>query len=344
VTELVPSLVGAGLVVGLAVPVATLVTKGLLVARFRRDPHPRRHGSLGTFLLLLAPSLGAIAWFTSAGFHLSEPGADTGCAIDHDGAAACVDAILFAGLLSTLIVTAFTRGWWRHASRRDRTVALPADAPASRRVTRICASHPRLRALSRRGDRVRVVATAAHPICTRGLLRPVIEVSVSFLARVGDEALLAALLHEAEHHDGRDPLRRLVAAASLTLNPCGALLRPELRRWSAAREAVCDERAVRHGADPLALADALVVAARTAPPRGTLAVGLGGPSAGLLQLRIQLLVGFARRHPGRPSAPALWIGLAATAAVIALPHLLGAWPLDLAHGALERALIGFGLL
>ena len=59
-SELLASILGAGLVFGLAVPLATLAAKVILMARWRRDPDPRRHGSLLTFLLLVLPSLGAI--------------------------------------------------------------------------------------------------------------------------------------------------------------------------------------------------------------------------------------------------------------------------------------------
>ena len=44
-SELLLSVLGAGLVFGFAVPLATLITKAILLARWRQDPDPRRHGS-----------------------------------------------------------------------------------------------------------------------------------------------------------------------------------------------------------------------------------------------------------------------------------------------------------
>lgn len=341
--ELLASVLGAGLVVGLAVPLATLAAKVFLVARWHRDPDPRRQGSLSTFLILLAPSLGAVLWFVSAALHLSEPGSAVGvCTLDHAGATACLDALLFALLLSGLIATALTRGWWRHVAESGRRATpMRADDQAALRLRRLGERHPRLRAL-----RTRIIAVEgeAHPVCTRGLLRPVIEISRHLIERLDDQGLTAALLHEAEHHGARDPLRYLVASASLAINPCGFLLRKELCRWRAAREAVCDEWAVRRAADPLALADALVAVARLDGPLRGFAAGLGGPEHGLLRLRVHLLLDYVSRPPGRPSSGSTWMAVSAGATVTALPHLVGAWPLDLAHAALEQALAALGLI
>lgn len=341
--ELLTSALGAGLVVALAVPLATLAAKAVLVGRWRRDPDPRRHGSGATFLILVAPSAGALLWFVSAGLHLSEPGSAVGvCRLEEAGATACLDALLFALLLTGLIATVLTHGWWRHVARSGRrALRMRGDDEAAIRLRRLCAAHPRLRRLR---NRVVAVEGDGHPICTRGLLRPVIEISRRLIERLGDQALAAALLHEGEHHDARDPLRYLVASASLAINPCGFLLRKDLHRWRAAREAVCDEWAVRRAADPLALADALVAVARLDGPVRGLAAGLGGPEHRLLRLRVHLLLDYASRPPGRPSQWSIWLAVGAAAIVTALPHLVGAWPLDLAHAAVEHALAAFGLI
>ncbi|MCB9547013.1 MAG: hypothetical protein H6706_14330 [Myxococcales bacterium] len=342
-SELLASILGAGLVFGLAVPLATLAAKVILMARWRRDPDPRRHGSLLTFLLLVLPSLGAIVWFVSAALHISEPGGSHGvCTLDHAGATACVDALLFALLLSGLMATALTRGWWRIASRvGNHGRRLAPTAPETLRLDRICEAHPRLRDLR---PRIFVLEGSEHGICTRGLLRPVIEVDGSLLSRLNDSAVTAALLHEAEHYGDRDPLRYLVASVSVALNPCGFMLRRELLRWRAAREVVCDEWAVRRLADPLSLAEALVAVARLDHPARAFAAGLGGPDSGLLRLRVHLLLDYASRPPGRPSIAPAWFGLGAALGVLTLPHFLGAWPLDLAHLAVERALAALGLI
>jgi beta-lactamase regulating signal transducer with metallopeptidase domain len=343
VSELIAALLGAGLVFGIAVPLVTLVAKAVLLARWRHNPDPKRQGSLSTYMLIIAPSIGAVAWFISAALHLSEPGAAGGiCALDHGGAAMCLDALLFAGLLAGLAATAMTRGWlragahWQHRAER-----LPADDATTQRLQQVCAAHPRLRALR---SRISAVDGDTHPVCTRGLFRPVIEVSKTLMSRLNDSALTAALLHEAEHHDARDPLRFLVATVSLALNPCGFLLRSELARWRAGREVVCDEWAVRRAADPLSLADALVAAARIDRPLPAFSVALGGNDKGLLRLRIHFLLDYATRPPGRPSRTPILVGVGAMLAVLTLPHAVGAWPLDIAHAALERTLVALGLI
>jgi hypothetical protein len=343
VSELLASLLGAGLVVGLAVPLATLAAKACLVARWRRDPDPMRHGSLSTYLILVAPSLGAVVWFVSAAIHMLEPGGTVGvCTVESAAAKACLDALLFASLLCGLAATALTHGWWRHiAASGSRAARLSVDHDAAVRLRRICNGRPRLRALQ---ARIVAVEGDAHPVCTRGLLNPVIEVSRALIERLDDHALTAALLHEAEHHGARDPLRYLVASASLAINPAGFLLRKELYRWRAAREAVCDEWAVRRSADPLALADALVAAARLDAPLRGFAAGLAGPEHRLLRLRVHLLLDYVSRSPGPPSSLSTWMAVAAAVALAGLPHILGAWPLDLAHTALEQALAALGLI
>lgn len=342
-SELVSAAMGAGLVIGIAVPLFTLLAKAILIARWRRDPDPRHHGALPSFILLVAPSLGAVVWFVSAALHLSEPGGSDGaCALDHAGATACVDALLFASFLTALAVSALTRGWRRHASRASASgTPVVVGAAHFERLARICVGHPRLRRLR---HRIFAARGEVHPLCTRGLAGPRIEIATHFMDRLDDRALVAALLHEAEHHAARDPLRYLIASASIALNPCGFLLRSDLRRWRSAREAVCDEWAVRRAADPLSLAEAIVVAARPRRALRPFAVALDGPRHGLLQLRVQRLLDYAHTPPAPPTRAPFWLGLAAAVGVLLLPHLLGAWPLDVAHTALERALAELGLI
>ena len=100
-SALLASLAGVGLALGVAVPLATLAVLGW----FRRTRHANapieRRGSTTALLLLLAPSLGALLWLVSAALHLAEPGgAHAFCALDHGELETCVDALLFAGLLT----------------------------------------------------------------------------------------------------------------------------------------------------------------------------------------------------------------------------------------------------
>lgn len=337
------AVLSAGLVTGLAVPLATLAAKAVLFARWRRDPDPRRHGSTFTFLVLVAPSFGAVLWFVSAALHLSEPGAAVGvCTLDHLDAGVCADALLFALILSALLAAAVLRAWWCQAgASRIRGARLPSGDAVAMRLRKVCGGHPRLRGLR---HRIVAVDGGSHPICTHGFLRPIIVVDRRLVEQLDDESLAAALLHEAAHREMRDPLRYLIARASLAINPCGFLLRRELGRWRAGLEAVCDEWAVRWAADPLALADALVAAARLQGPVGGFAAGLGGSEQRLLQLRVHLLLDYVSRPHPRPPTGSRGVVPGAALAVAALPHVLGAWPLNLAHTALEQALGALGAL
>jgi Zn-dependent protease with chaperone function len=305
---------------------------------------PVRFGSLGVFLLLLAPGLGAMAWFVSAAFHLSEPGSlDAVCSLDHAGLSVCVDALFFATFLLGVFVTALTHRWWRSLGTvaRSPTPMLPPDDPASVRLRAVAAEHPDLRRLI---GRLWAVRESAQPIFTRGLLWPRIFVSRALIEGLDREGLSAALLHEAEHVAARDPLRYLLASVSLALNPCGFLLRKELRRWRAAREALCDEGAVHRQADPLALAGAILMAVRLSSPSRSVVMGLGGAEGGLLRLRVHRLLSYTSGLP-TPAATFLLKVMATVLVVglVAMPHVLDAWPLDVLHRALEHA-VGFFVL
>lgn len=330
--ELLPSFLEAALVFALGVPLATLLAKAVLVLRWRRDPDVRRHGSLSAFLLVVAPSLATVLWVVSAALHESEAG---GTSVHAAELSLAVHSLILASLLATVLASVLTYRWrrsGRHASR-------PSDAAAFARVARVCRATPGLASL--RG-RVRLVEGHAHAICTHGFLRPVVEVSTELARRLDDDALKAALLHEAAHRDALDPLRHLLASAALGLNPLGFLLRPELRRWRACREAICDREAVRRSADPLSLAEAIVAASRLGRPAGGFAVGLGEGRAALVRLRVHLLLQVAE-NPALAAEPTpRWLGPALVLGVILAPHVVSAWPLDGLHRAAEHLLATLG--
>ena len=182
-------------------------------------------------------------------------------------------------------------------------------------------------------------------MCTRGLLRPRIEVSTKVLETLDDEALTSALLHEAAHARAVDPLRYFLAAVCLSLNPLAGLLRTELSRWRFAREAACDEEAIHRGAPPLALARAIVTVARSGSarvPSGVAALAGGGTDA--LRIRVGLILEYAEGRPARRRWDAPFTVLAvALVAVALLPHTLGTAPLDRLHLGIELALHALGL-
>jgi beta-lactamase regulating signal transducer with metallopeptidase domain len=191
------------------------------------------------------------------------------------------------------------------------------DLHALRKLDAACADLTALRTLR---PRIRLVEGSV--IRTVGLLRPHIEVGIAVACRLDASALAGALLHEQEHARGLDPLRFVVANACQTLNPTAFLLSGEVRNWRSGREAVCDEAAVHRGADPLALAEALVAAAR--PAEAAPAAHLGGGALSLLRGRIALLFSYAttppRCHCGRTSSK---LAAAALVTLGLLPHYWG---------------------
>jgi hypothetical protein len=136
-----------------------------------------------------------------------------------------------------------------------------------------------------------------------------------------------------------------VLELALALNPVGRrLLGSHAFRWIAAREAHCDREAVIGGCAPLALAEAIVHAARPHAP-GAAALGaaaLGTSDTELLRFRVGLLCAFAERRPSRccqrshSAFPAvlMLVGLA-----LLLPHGTGTAALDALHVSAEHALL-----
>lgn len=318
------------------VPAVTLTAKGILVLRRRHAADLPSFGSSGTFLLIAGPALGAAVWFVSAGLHQFEPGrAVAACLAEHLGDEGCKGALAFAMTVALLTASAFTKRLARDEGAGAAGRRPSEDDPRVRRVRDLCARHPALLAY---GRRIVVVEGSDDPLRTRGLWRPIVEVDAAVLDRLDDQTLSAALLHEVAHAAGRDPLRQLVASASLALNPLASMLEPELARWRLAREAACDREAVRMGADPLALAQALVTVARPAAgPPPVLASTLAGGELAALQARVQLLLDYARRGTPapRPAPPMLGLGLVVLSTS---PHAFGSGLLDALHHGIDAAL------
>ena len=320
-------LLGAALVYGLVAPLLTLAALPWL--RWRRA----RHGmvvegdGLG-YAALLAPVLLPLGWSVSAAVHLSEPGGPlASCRLD--GAGPCMDEAWFGVAVAAPLFLAFVAV---AAGRRDGRRRWAPDLLC--RLASLRRHHPELRRLA-----MRLVDGDAPPVALRGVLVPEVALREDFARRLDDRALAAALLHEAEHARGRDVLRLALLEATLRVNPLGWLLRPEARRWEAARELRCDAEAVRRGGSPLGLAHAIVQAARQTVT--DVAVALTGGGASLVRLRVELLMEASEGRPGldvaeRPAAGAAVGGSLLLAA--AWPHVLGTGWLDGFHTWVEGLL------
>jgi beta-lactamase regulating signal transducer with metallopeptidase domain len=188
-------------------------------------------------------------------------------------------------------------------------------------------------------SRARIVPVEGDELRTVGVFAARVELGVEAAARLDDASLAAALLHELAHVGGRDPLRIVLAAVCQAINPLSFLLAGELGRWRAGREVRCDEAAVERGADPLALAAALVALARPRAQACAAAAHLGhGGGIALLRLRVSLLLAHRRvTRERRPSA--LVAAIALLLAMALLPHFVDAWPLVHLHHQAERFVV-----
>ncbi len=313
----------------LVIPAATLVSKGLLSLLRRRAP-TAAFGSAVPYLLVVVPTFAPIAWFLSAA--LRDAGSPlAACLWDH-GSVDCHDSLLFAGVLGVALTVSGLRNLT--SVRRAQRVAV-AEPQAFSRIARICAAHP---TLARHGRIVHVVTGAEQVLCTRGLVRPRIEIDVRLLRLLGDDALEAALLHEVEHVRGLDPLRYAMAAAALTLNPLAKLLRPELEAWRFGREAACDRASVGGGGNALALAFALVKAAGDRSRPGPVAA-LNASGIERVKARIALLLEYTERLPAHhcPRWSSNAVAMLFVALILAFPRAWGATHFDQLHRGIEES-------
>ena len=340
--ELAFPMLGTLIVFLLVVPAMTLLTRIVLAHQRRATSRLTCLGSGSVWLAFVVPVVAPIVWCISAAIHQSEPGgAVAACLNRHLGSEACQDALAFATGLACFVAYVAFRRTQREMFRRRRAPGRPLrDGVQQMRLVRLCASSPSLGKL-----RVSVLDQGVTPICTVGLLRPRVEITRRFVDSLDDEELTGALLHEAAHVRSFDPLRLFVLSFCQALNPASSLLHREYLAWRLGREAACDEAAVTEGGDPLAIAQAIVAAARSthgvAPVN---AFGLGSREVENIQLRVQLLLG--RSGPGRipPAQERPLFALAALLAMAAaMPHAFGSGPLDSLHIGIETAVVVFGI-
>lgn len=173
---------------------------------------------------------------------------------------ACVAAFLLA--------RAALRSWRRfHALRQVVRLSLPASGRLAR-------------AARRAGVETRLLPCGEPECFVAGILHPIVYVSSGALARLSDQELHAALLHERAHIRGRDT--RLLTLLSLLhdLAPGG---RRALSAYQQARERSADAAAVVH-AGAIPVASALLALAR-GTPRPLPAVGIAGQAPTAWRIR-----------------------------------------------------------
>ena len=328
-------LLGAAFVVLVVLPLCALAAKLGLMLLERDEAGGPLHGFNLRYLLLTGSGALPMAWLISAGLHQAEQGAVAiACLFDH-ATDICLEPAAFAAVLSVGAI-----GCWAH-TLAGRTTASVSKTPRARALLRrletIIASHPSLSSLV---GRLRVTETPDFALGTQGMTHPMIFVGVSYAEALSEDALAGALGHESEHVRAFDPLRYLVLELALAMNPFGRkLLAPHAYRWLAAREAHCDREAVLRGSLPLALAEAIVQAAKPSPNQ---AVALGARDTTLLRFRVGLLFAFSEQRPHRcchRGFSAFPIAMLLLLVTLFLPHETGTEALDALHTSAEHALV-----
>lgn len=335
-TEAAFPLLGTVFVLFVVLPGFGLAAKLALVLLERDEVGGPLHGLNARYLLLTAASLLPVAWFLSAGLHEIEAATpSTNCALDH-GATRCFEPGFFAIVLGACVLTACVRVMW--SERRARPTSSESANLLLERIARLLSRNASLADLD---GRIVVTNAETFAIATHGWLRPRVVIGSAFAASLSDDMLASALGHEREHVRAFDPLRYSILKLALAVNPLGrVLLQPHARRWQAAREAHCDRSAVVNGAAPIALADAIVRAARPHPS----AVALGARDTTLLKFRVEMLLAFAEKPPAqccRREPSALPLGIILLCLALVLPHQTSTAALDVLHTNAERVVSYF---
>lgn len=263
-----------------AIPICTFIGRLYLEWQGRYRPHPHEAGHFSTLAAIAGPVLIPIFCVGGAAFHRFDGHhAYEVCLVGH-GAEPCAEAIALALFVALPLVVA-TLLKFRFVSPRGE----------------------HFEGFEELGVDVRLVDEAV--LCTRGLVRPWIEVGRSLVDELTDEQLRAALLHEKAHARGLDPLFTFVGEVCMSVNPARGLVRRWFERWHLGREIRCDLTAISLGGNRFSLAESLLrVARRTSGGGCAHGVNLTGAAASI-RVRVAVLVG--NDIPEVRSDRALWL-------------------------------------
>jgi hypothetical protein len=194
---------------------------------------------------------GGVAWF-AAPLHLSRRGAPSEPVWWHERRA-------WRRLVAPLVIIAFVTAMWvgwalQEPPESDERLALFdwmfivfVLALWTRAIARLVRS---------------IVARPALPLAVVGLAAPRIVIDPALRRALDDDALAAALAHEAAHVRHRDPLRIAIAQLATDLQWPWPQPRRRLGVWRELLEQARDDEAVSDGVHPEDLAAAIVEAAR----------------------------------------------------------------------------------
>lgn len=166
------------------------------------------------------------------------------------------------------------------------------------------------------------VVTVRGLALTAGFLRSKVLLSIDLLKNLTEPELVAVLRHENAHIRRRDSLRTLAIRFAGALAPRTSPARRAELAYDLDREILCDAEAVRRGADPLALAAALVRVARGRTMALALPNAVGSHDVDRsVSTRVHLLISDGRPEPLDITARTVVAGAAVTALAMALPHV-----------------------
>ncbi|MBI3746300.1 MAG: M48 family metalloprotease [Chloroflexi bacterium] len=163
----------------------------------------------------------------------------------------------------------------------------------------------------------RVVREGGRHAFVLGAIRPNIYVGDELLRTLDTDELRAVLLHEEHHRRTLAPLRAIALEAWLTLAGRSALARAALLDRLTDLEVEADAAALRWGADPSALASALLKI------DVSLTAGASFAAAPAERLRTLVALAAGDERVGGPRLPYEWLPVAAAAIVALACHLSG---------------------
>ena len=184
-----------------------------------------------------------------------------------------------------------------------------------------------------------------------GVFNPRILLSRDWLLQIDDDMLKATLLHEFAHLHAGDLWTGGLLKLGMKINLAARRLQPSTLIWMQSRELAADRTAVEQGADPLALAEAIVNALRwqrrlalQAPPSSQLSWNISSEySIALVKLRLSKLTDNSLSHQPQ-SSPLVDFGILAVLLALCTPHLLSIDLLDALHLSIELLAQEWGMI
>ncbi|MBF6606726.1 MAG: M48 family metalloprotease [Chloroflexi bacterium] len=171
------------------------------------------------------------------------------------------------------------------------------------------------------GVACRVVRGGGRHAFVLGAIRPQIYVGDELIETLDTEELRAVLLHEDHHRRTFAPLRAAALEAWLTMVGRSATARTVLLARLTDLEEEADAAALRRGADPSALASALLKA------DSSLALGVSFAAVSAQRLRTLVALANGAAQVDAPCLPYEWLPGATIAIVVLACHLSGLPPL-----------------